>query len=123
MATQTFFKDFDVIQLQFKDEDMSISTVAVVNDPENSTGGVQGPTTSPDADLVIDQLRKEWSIMLQDMGAVFKWIFAGILLCALIPLLIKGVELLADILTEGGKNTTHTRPKGRRRGSTRRKNK
>ena len=122
VATQTFFKNFDVIQLQFKKEDMSISTVAVVNDPDNVISGIHSPTTTPDSDLVGDQMVEKWKelfeSMTEDMSKLFKWIFAAILLSALIPLVMKFFDV---IFSNNGTSRRQNRPKGRQKGSTRRK--
>ena len=120
VATQTFFKNFDVIQLQFKKEDMSISTLAIVNDPDNVGSGLDSPTTSTDSDLVKDQLMEQWRLMLDDMSQMLKWVLGIVILCALIPLFVKAFELMGDILSGEGRKAKNSRPRGRQRGSTRR---
>jgi hypothetical protein len=120
IVTQTFFKDFDVIQLQFKAEDMSIATVPVVSDPTDGVGGLTGPTTSTDPDLVEDQWKKDWEEMMKgllaDLGQLFKWLIWVVGLCALIPLVLKLIESLLNGFSGGsGGNSGGRRRNNRKR--------
>ncbi|MBE6660572.1 MAG: hypothetical protein E7605_04125 [Ruminococcaceae bacterium] len=115
IATQTFFKNFDVIQLQFKAEDMSISTVAVVSDPSHGIGGIQGPTTSTDPDLVKGQNEKEWEEILESLKKILKWLVIILVVSALTPLVIMAVNMLLNLFTGESSGNGRTNYSRRRR--------
>ena len=121
VATQTFFKNFDVIQLQFKNDDMSLSTVAVVNDPENFVGGSESPTTSNDPDLVWDQFMKDAQEWFSELQGILKLLLFAIMVCALIPVALWLLDLFMDVFAKDGRKPRSARSRGRQRGSTRRK--
>ena len=124
IATQTFFKDFDVIQLQFKGEDMSIATVAVVNDPEDAVGGNQAPTTSTDSNLVKDQYQREFEELLEALmeflKQFLKWTVIIVVVCAAIPLVAKLIEMFLNMFSGGGSGgSSGARRRNRKRSSNR----
>ena len=120
LATQTFFKNFDVIQLQFKAEDMSLATVAIVSDPSDGVGDLEGPTTSTDSDLVLDKNKEDWQDVVNglkgDLGQIFKWLIIVLVVCALTPLVIMAVNMLLNLFTGGSSG-------GRRRNYSRKRRK
>ena len=92
VSTQTVFLDFDVIQLQFKDEEMNIVTLAVASDPEDVFAGIDSPTVSNDPELAFGWLGD----MMADFMKAIKIMLIVVVTVAVVVLVIKGVEWISN---------------------------
>lgn len=88
VSTQTAFLGFDVIQLQFKDEETNIVTLAVTSDPEDVFTGVDSSTVSNKN----DNLDNWW----EQIKRLVKLALMVISVVAIVLLVMRVIGLISD---------------------------